>query len=63
MLARPARVASLECPDCGASLPLPEAHPDVLVVKEIRYEVCQACGERCGVAGVRKVRDDANGTM
>lgn len=63
VLARPARVASLTCPDCGATLERPEEHPDVLVMKEIRYEVCAACGERCGVAGVRKLRDDANGTM
>jgi ssDNA-binding Zn-finger/Zn-ribbon topoisomerase 1 len=63
VLARPARATALECPDCGAALPRPEEHPDVLVVKEIRYEVCQACGERCGVAGVRKLRDVADGAM
>ena len=57
MLARPARVASLTCPDCGARLAPPESHPDVRVVKELTYEVCAACGERCGVAAVRMVRD------
>ena len=41
-------------PDCGAVLEPAERHPDVLVVKEMTYEVCSACGERCGVAEVRK---------
>jgi ribosomal protein S27E len=63
VLSRPTRVASLECPDCGATLAPPEDHPDVLVVKEVLYEVCRACGERCGVARVHKVRDVSNGTM
>jgi hypothetical protein len=32
-------------------------------VKEITYEVCSGCGERCGVASIRKVRDVSGGTM
>ena len=63
MLSRPARVQALTCPDCGATLAPAEEHPDVLVVKLVTYEVCSACGERCGVAGVHKVRDVSNGTM
>jgi len=55
-LARRERVSSLACPDCGAVLEPAEAHPDVLVVKEMTYEVCSACGERCGVASVRMLR-------
>ncbi len=46
----------------GAVAPA-DAHPDVLVVKEMTYEVCPACGQRCGVAAVRKVRDVSGGTM
>ncbi len=63
VLARPSRVASLDCPDCGARLVPAEEHPDVLVVKELTYEVCVACGERCGVAAVRKLRDLAGGAL
>ena len=63
ILARRERVERLTCPGCGAVLAPAEAHPDVLVVKEITYEVCAACGERCGVASVRKVRDVSGGTM
>ncbi len=63
VLARPERVAELVCPQCGAHLAPAEAHPDVLVVKELTYEVCAACGERCGVASVRKLRDVSGGTM
>jgi hypothetical protein len=63
VLARPARVPSLTCPDCGALLEPAEEHPDVLVVKEITYEVCPACGERCGVSAVRKLRDIGAGAM
>jgi hypothetical protein len=63
VLARPARAEALACPDCGAAVPAPEDHPDVLVVKEMTYEVCAACGERCGVARVRRVVDRGEGTI
>lgn len=63
MLARPERVAELECPGCGARIAPAEGHPDVLVVKEMTYEVCASCGARCGVASVRKIRDVSGGTM
>ena len=63
VLARPSRVAELHCPTCGVRLAPAEGHPDVLVVKELTYEVCAACGERNGVAAVRKVRDVSGGTM
>ena len=61
VLPRPERVASLDCPDCGARLEPAEHHPDVLVIKELTYEVCPGCGERCGVASVRKFRDLGEG--
>ncbi len=63
MLARTRRVAELVCPGCGARLAPAEEHPDVLVVKEMTYEVCSECGARCGVAAVRKLRDVSGGTM
>ncbi len=63
VLARRERVAELSCPTCGARLAPAEGHPDVLVVKEMTYEVCAACGERCGVASVRKLRDVGDATM
>jgi hypothetical protein len=63
VLVRPTRVDALACPDCGAALAPAESHPDVLVVKEMTYEVCDACGERCGVARVRKLRDVGDGTI
>lgn len=63
MLARRERVDALLCPGCGTRLAPAEHHPDVLVVKEMTYEVCSACGTRCGVAGVRKLRDVSGGTM
>jgi hypothetical protein len=63
VLARPSRAPELACPDCGAVLAPAEGHPDVLTVKEVTYEVCGACGERCGVARVRRVRDASGGTM
>ncbi|BDG01921.1 hypothetical protein [Anaeromyxobacter oryzae] len=63
ILARPVRVEALACPGCGIRIAPADAHPDVLVVKELTYEVCVACGERCGVAAVRKLRDVSNGTM
>jgi translation initiation factor 2 beta subunit (eIF-2beta)/eIF-5 len=63
VLARKERVASLTCPGCGSVLAPAEDHPDVLVVKRMTYEVCAACGTRCGVAAVHKVRDVSGGTM
>jgi hypothetical protein len=63
VLARPTLVASLDCPGCGARLEPVDQHPDVLVIKEVTYEVCAACGERCGVARVRRLRDVSGGTM
>ena len=63
VLARPARVTSLDCPGCGARLEPVDRHPDVLVIKEVTYEVCAACGERCGVAAVRRLRDVGGGVM
>ncbi len=63
MLARTERVAELRCPTCGARIAPADDHPDVVVVKEITYEVCSACGERCGVASARRVRDAGCGTM
>jgi hypothetical protein len=62
-LVRARRVAELTCPDCGASIAPAELHPDVVVVKEMTYEVCAACGERCGVASARRLRDAGGGTM
>ena len=56
-------MSELACPDCGAAISPAGSHPDVLVVKEMTYEVCRACGERCGVESVRKLRDKSNGTM
>jgi hypothetical protein len=32
-------------------------------VKEMTYEVCAACGERNGVASVKKLRDVGNSTI
>jgi hypothetical protein len=63
VLARRERVAELTCPDCGVRIAPAEDHPDVLVVKEMTYEVCSACGARCGVAAVRRIRDHSGGTM
>lgn len=63
VLARPEPAAELTCPDCGAAVAPSDAHPDVLVVKEVTYDVCPACGQRCGVAAVRKLRDVSGGTM
>ena len=61
VLPRRERVFELRCPGCGARIAEPEHHPDVLVVKEMTYEVCAACGERNGVALVRKLRDVGGG--
>jgi hypothetical protein len=63
MLAREGRVETLTCPDCGAEIAPAEKHPDVLVVKEMTYDVCPSCGARCGVSAVRKLRDVAGGVM
>ncbi len=63
VLARTWRAETLSCPDCGAVISPAEGHPDVLVVKEMVYEVCPVCGERCGVSAVRKLRDVAGGAM
>jgi anaerobic selenocysteine-containing dehydrogenase len=63
MLSRPARVREIACPTCGVSIAPAEEHPDVLVVKEMTYEVCAACGARCGVAAVRRIRDVSGGTL
>jgi hypothetical protein len=63
MLARRRRVPELSCPTCGTRLAPAEEHPDVLVVKEMTYEVCAACGERCGVVAVRKLRDVSGGML
>jgi hypothetical protein len=63
MLARAELVRELRCPDCGAALAPADTHPDVLVVKEMTYDVCPACGARCGVSAVRKLRDVSGGTM
>jgi DNA-directed RNA polymerase subunit RPC12/RpoP len=63
VLARHERVRELTCPVCGVRISPAEGHPDVLVVKEMTYEVCAACGERCGVAQVRRIRDVSGGTM
>lgn len=63
MLARKERVAELTCPTCGIRIAPAEEHPDVLVVKEMTYEVCAACGERNGVVMVRRLRDVSGGTM
>jgi len=63
VLARAEPVEELACPDCGCAIAPASSHPDVLVVKEMTYEVCPACGERCGVASVRKLRDVSGGTM
>lgn len=62
-LARENRALELRCPDCGAEIAPAEGHPDVLVVKELTYEVCPACGARCRVANVTKLRDVSGGTM
>jgi hypothetical protein len=63
MLARKERVTELTCPTCGIRIAPAEEHPDVLVVKEMTYEVCAACGERNGVVMVRRLRDVGGGTM
>jgi hypothetical protein len=61
MLPRSTRVDSLACPDCGAVFSA--SAPDVLVIKELTYDICPRCGERCGVRQARKIRDSAGGTI
>ncbi len=63
VLQRSHLVAELACPDCGARLAPADEHPDVLVIKEMTYDVCPACRARCGVFAVRKLRDVSGGTM
>ncbi len=63
MLARRERVPELTCPTCGVRIAPAEEHPDVLVIKEMTYEVCAACGERNGVVQARRLRDVSGGTM
>jgi len=63
VLARTSKVAAIACPGCGVDLSPPEDHPDVLTIKEVVYEVCAACGERCGVARARRVKDLSDGSM
>lgn len=63
VLARRERVPALTCPGCGAEIAPAEDHADVLVIKEMTYEVCAACGERCGVAAVRRLRDVSDRSM
>jgi hypothetical protein len=63
VLPRSERVQEIDCPFCGDRKAPAEAHPDVLVVKELTYEVCTACGERCGVASARRLIDRSEATM
>jgi len=63
LLSRERPVETLECPDCGATIAPADTHPDVLVVKELTYDVCPECGARCGVAAARKLRDAGGGVM
>jgi hypothetical protein len=63
VLPRAERVAELACPYCGDPKVAPDEHPDVLVVKEMVYEVCDRCGERCGVFSARRLIDRSEMTM
>jgi hypothetical protein len=63
MLARREPVVELVCPGCRAVIAPADAHPDVLVIKEMTYDVCPSCRARCGVSAVRKLRDVSGGTM
>jgi hypothetical protein len=63
VLPRPVRVDALDCPGCGARIAPADSHPDVLVIKEMLYDVCPSCGERHTVRSVRKHRDVAGGTI
>lgn len=63
VLPRHARVAELTCPFCGDRKLDVDHHPDVLVVKEMVYEICSSCGERCGVFSARRLIDRSDATM
>jgi hypothetical protein len=63
IMPRAARVAELSCPFCGDRKAPADDHPDVLVVKELVYEVCAKCGERCGVFSARRLVDRSEMTM
>jgi hypothetical protein len=63
VLPRTERVAELSCPFCGDRKAPADEHPDVLVVKEMIYEVCSSCGERCGVFSARRLIDRSAMTM
>jgi hypothetical protein len=63
VLPRASRVTELTCPFCGDRKAPAEKHPDVLVVKELVYEVCSSCGERCGVYSARRLIDRSDMTM
>jgi hypothetical protein len=63
VLPRAARVSELTCPDCGDRKAPADESPDVLVVKELVYEVCVRCGERCGVFSARRLIDRSEMTM
>ena len=60
---RAERVAEIACPYCGDVKRPADEHHDVLVVKEMVYEVCSACGERCGVFSARRLIDRSEMTM
>jgi len=63
ILPRAERVTELDCPICGDRKAPADHHPDVLVVKELVYEVCAVCGERCGVYSARRLIDRSEMTM
>ncbi|HSM94388.1 MAG TPA: hypothetical protein VLT47_16055 [Anaeromyxobacteraceae bacterium] len=63
ILPRKQRVTEIDCPICGDRKAPADQHPDVLVVKEMVYEVCSACGERCGVFSARRLIDRSEMTM
>lgn len=63
ILPRKERVAELACPICGDRKAPVDEHPDILVVKELVYEVCTVCGERCGVFSARRLIDRSEMTM
>lgn len=63
ILPRAERLAELTCPFCGDVKAPADQHPDVLVVKELVYEICASCGERCGVFSARRLVDRSEMTM